>query len=353
MSLTINAPDSLRKQVEAASQGRCTVVYTAKGQPCFMRVIPSFTLQSIDASLGTGTHPAFIVGGVTKSELLIGMYGGAESNGELVSQPGKAVKVSINHDAGVALARANGAGWHLMTNAEWAAIGHRCWADGFDPRGNTNNGRSSDDTAEYGVSEAGDALSAGGGDRILSGSGPQSWRHDDSPWGAADLNGNVWEWSPGMRIVDGEIHVIADNDAAGDAADFSDATGPWQAIDGATGALVAPGHANAVHYAAATSGTADYTLYRNNGGTFEGMANSSGANPVAADALALCKALGLFPVASDLGGDGFYISTAGERLPRRGGSWLTGSLAGVRALALFDARAGVSTNIGVRPAFVA
>lgn len=353
MSLTINAPDQLRKQVEAASRGQCTVVYTAKGQPCFMRVIPSFTLQSIDPSLGTGTHPAFVVGGVTKSELLIGMYGGSESNGELVSQPGKTVRVNIDHDEGVTLVRANGAGWHLTTNAEYAALGHLCWQAGFDPRGNTNGGRSSDDTSEYGVSEADDPLSAGGGDRILSGSGPQSWRHDDTPWGIADLNGNVWEWSPGMRIVDGEIQVLADNDAAADAADLSAATGAWQAIDGATGALVAPGHANAVQYAAANSGTADYTLYRANGQTFEGMVNSTGANPVGADALALCKALGLFPIDASLGGDGFYLNTSGERLPRRGGSWIDGSVAGVRALYLTSARSNAGTTLGVRPAFVA
>ena len=352
MSLTINAPDRLRQQVEAASQGLCTVVYTTKGQPCFMRVIPSFTLESIDPSLGTGTHPAFVIGGVTKSEILIGLFQGSESNGELVSQPGKAVKVQIDHDEGVTLVRANGSGWHLTTNPEWAALGHRCWKDGFDPRGNTNDGRSSDDTSEYGVSESGDPLPNGGGTRILSGSGPQSWRHDDTPWGIADLNGNVWEWAPGMRIVDGEIQVLADNDAAADAADLSSATGPWRAIAGATGALVAPGTAGTVHYADANSGTADYTLYRSSGQSFEGMANSTGASPVGADALALCKALGLFPIDSSLGGDVVYIKMSGERVPFRGGNWYNGAAAGVRALSLGNARSRSLAFLGVRPAFV-
>ena len=352
MSLTINAPDRLRKQVEAASRGQNTVVYTAKGQPSFMFVLPSFTLESIDPSLGTGTHPAFVIGGVTKSEILIGMYGGSESNGELVSQPGKAVKIHINHDEGVTLVRANGSGWHLTTNAEWAALGHRCWKDGFYPRGNTNDGRSSDDTSEYGVSESGDPLPNGGGTRILSGSGPKSWRHDNTPWGIADLVGNVWEWAPGMRTVDGEIQLIENNDAAADVCDFSDATGPWKAIDGATGALVAPGTAGTVHYGDANSGSADYTLYRSSGQQFDGMVNSGGANPVGADALALCKALGLFPIDSSLGGDAVYINMSGERIPVRGGRWGSGAAAGVRALSLYYARSSSDPGVGVRPAFV-
>jgi hypothetical protein len=155
-----------------------------------------------------------------------------------------------------------------------------------------------------------------------------------------------------MRIVDGEIQVLADNDAAADAADLSSATGPWKALDGATGALVAPGTAGTVHYADANSGTADYTLYRSSGQSFEGMANSTGASPVGADALALCKALGLFPIASPLGGDSFYISMSGERVPFRGGNWSDGAAAGVRALNLNFARSDSFTNVGVRPAFV-
>ena len=55
MALTISVPDTLRKSVEAASQGK-TPCSTRQNQPCYMVVIPKFTVQSIDASLGTGTH---------------------------------------------------------------------------------------------------------------------------------------------------------------------------------------------------------------------------------------------------------------------------------------------------------
>jgi hypothetical protein len=108
MALTINIPDTLRRAVEAASQGENTVLYTAQGQPCYCVVIPKFTLQSIDGGLGTGTHPAFIVGGAEKSALYIGQYLGCSMNGEMLSLPGVDPLHTITHDAAIALARANG-----------------------------------------------------------------------------------------------------------------------------------------------------------------------------------------------------------------------------------------------------
>ncbi|MEN9396057.1 MAG: hypothetical protein RLZ81_587 [Pseudomonadota bacterium] len=356
MALTINITDTLRKSVEAASGGRNTVLYTAKGQPCYMAVIPKFTLQSIDASLGTGTHPAFIVGGVEKSQLFIGQHIGISRNGEMLSLPGVDPINTITHDAAVSLVRANGAGWHLMSNVEWAALSHWCWKNGFQPRGNSQHGRSSDLTTELGVRSDGLAATGanqGSQSRTLTGSGPTSWRHDNTPFGIADLNGNVWEWSPGMRMNAGEIQIIENNNAALSTADFGVSSAEWKAIDGATGALVAPGTAGTVKYANANSGAADFTLYRASGGSFEGMVNSTGANPVSAAALQLLKRHGLFPIAgSGLGGDGFYLDVTGERVPLRGGAWGNAAITGVFALSLSNPRSDADVTIGARPAFV-
>ncbi len=66
------------------------------------------------------------------------------------------------------------------------------------------------------------------------------WRHNGKENGIADLSGNVWEWNSGMRIFNGEIQVIADNNASKLAIDLGAASTEWKAINGETGNLVTP-----------------------------------------------------------------------------------------------------------------
>ena len=127
----------------------------------------------------------------------------------------------------------------------------------------------------------------------------------------------------------------------------------WKAIDGATGALVAPGTAGTVKRSTSASGTADWTIYCGSGSAFSSTVNSTGANPVGASALQVLKQHGLYPVASSgLGGGGYWADVTGERLPVRGGSWNYSASAGVSALALIVDRGHAGTDIGARPAFV-
>jgi hypothetical protein len=361
---SIFVKDDLRASVEAASGGKQTVLYTATGQPCYMNIVPKFKVEDIDASLGIGVHPAFIVNGIEKGEIFVGTYQGIGKNGELLSLPGVDPATSLNHDQFVSLARANGSGWHCVTNAEWAALALWSWKNDTMPHGNTNWGKSSDSAWEVARRMDGSAPgSTSGTPRTLTGSGPASWRHDNTPSGISDLNGNIWEWTPGMRIVAGEIQIIADNNAALNATDFGATSSAWKAIDGATGALVTPTFtgtiaggnyvpttANSVRYAA--SGTGTYSLVRASASSFEGMANP-GTTPVSAAALQVLKRLALFPVvATGLGGDGFWADVTGERLPFRGGGWADGALGGVFALYLGSPRSAAGWGIGSRPAFV-
>ena len=361
---SIFVKDDLRSSVEAATGGKVTVLYTASGQPSYMNVIPKFNLEDIDPSLGTGVHPAFIIGGVEKSELFIGTYQGIEKNGEFLSLPGVDPTTSKNFDQFANLARANGPGWHAISSIEFAALALWCWKNGFMPRGNSNYGRSSDATWETARRVDGGAPgNTSGTPRTLTGSGPVSWRHDNSVGGIADLNGNIWEWSPGLRVVAGEIQVIANNDAALNATDLSATSSAWKAIDGDTGLLINPTFTGTIaggDYVPTTpksvryntSGTANYTLVRSSGASFEGMTNP-GTTPVSGAALTVLKKYGLFPVASTgLGGDSFHLSTEGERLAFRGGGWSSGAGAGVFALSLNDARSNAGPGVGSRPAFV-
>lgn len=355
--------DDLRASVEAATGGKMTVLYTASGQPSYMNVIPHFNMEDIDPSLGQGVHPAFIVGGVQKSELFIGTYQGISKNGEFLSLPGVVPTGGRNHDQLLAYARSNGQGWHIATNAEFAALALWCWKNGYMPRGNSQYGRASDavwETArrtDGGV--PGDSASGG---RTLTGSGPVSWRHDNTPGGISDLCGNVWEWAPGMRVVAGEIQIVANNDVALNSTDLGPTSSAWKAIDGETGQLITPTFTGSlagedyvpttprsVRYA--NSGTAGYTLVRA-GSNFDSLSNP-GTPRVSDAALAVLKRYGLFPVVSGaFRNHGLWLNTEGESLPIRGGSSNYSGSSGVFALYLSYARSYVTTNIGARPAFV-
>ncbi len=369
---SIFVKDDLRASVEAATGGKMTVLYTDSGQPSYMYVLPRFSLEDIDPSLGAGTHPAFVVGGAEKSEIFIGAYQGIVKNGELLSLPGVDPAASANHDQFVNYARAAGAGWHCITNAEWAAIALWCWKNGYQPNGNTNYGRSSDATWETGRRQDGRAPGdTTGTARTLTGSGPASWRHDNSAAGISDLCGNIWEWTPGMRVVDGEIQVIQNNDAALNATDLSKASTAWRAIKASDGSLVLPGTAGTLKYDSVNAWSSGNTnvgapilsdAVENVTGTPGSDATTEGWNEASFEALdtkegldvpSIAIALGLYPVASTgLKSDRFYVRNYGERLPIRGGSWGNGSIAGLFALHLNNPRSYAISSIGSRPAFV-
>lgn len=220
----VNAVDTrtqsaIRAAFESQTQGAATVEFTPKGQPCYFYVLPKFNLEDLpgwDPDDGTGPHPAFIQNGVVKGHIKVAMYQAALVDGEIVSQPNLAPRVSVNYDNALAACRDLGGGFDMMSNWDWAAVAMWCMANGFQPRGNSDYGRSHENKWETGrmidpslPSEAPDAF----GKTTLTGSGPNQWRHDNSPFGIADLVGNVWEWQTGFKTVDGVAHIAPDNGA--------------------------------------------------------------------------------------------------------------------------------------------
>ena len=117
-NVIINVRDMLRAEIEAVSGGRNTIVRDANGNPHVMVVIPKFRLQDIDASLGTGVHPAFIAGGVEKPEILIGKYAASKGAGNVpLTLPRKPIYSNIFVTGAVEKCRALGNGFCCVTNS--------------------------------------------------------------------------------------------------------------------------------------------------------------------------------------------------------------------------------------------
>lgn len=363
MSITIFTKDALRASVEAATGGKVTVLYDDKGYPSHMVVVPKFNRQDIDASLGNGVHPAFVVNGVEKSEVFIGQYQAIVADGRAISMPGQDPAVNLNFDQALSYCAAKGPGWHAVTNPEWAALALWCWKNGFMPRGNNDYGRDHSAVYETGRRIDGGAPgSTSGTGRTLTGSGPASWRHDNTYAGIADLNGNVYEWVGGMRVNGGEIQILQDNNAADNTKSQAAGSAEWKAIL-QDGSLVAPGTPNTLKYdgsAANGTGTTNVDTVIDNQSDGAGYTAAKFQDSTYNDTritvtpgLALLKALGLFPVAaSGLGDDYLYVNNNGERLPFRGGYWYIASSAGVFTLYLSGLRSTVSTPLGFRVACV-
>lgn len=361
--MAILIQDSLRRAVEAASGGAQTVLYTKAGDPSFVNIIPKFDVSTIDASLGSGTHPAFIVNGVEVDQIFVGVYPGCIVNGQLLSLPDRVPATSVAYDTGISLARAAGLGWHVMTNAEWAAVALLCYVKGDSPRGNTNWGLSSDNLSEKGRRTDGLAAGTASGTGLtLTGSGPVSWRHNRDYAGIADLAGNVWEQVTGVRFCGGELQIMVNNNAAMGSTDHSLSSTAWKAISGVDGSLLTPtgtGTAGTDSWVPTTansvrvgvSGSGNYTLVYGENALFTDILNI-GATPVSEAALKVLRRLMLFPLTGMSSDDSLAYKSGGEVVALRGGAYSNGAGGGIYALLANRGRSSAGAgNSGVRPVY--
>ena len=347
----------MSKRLLDISFGRNDCIFDDQGNPSIMVRIPETRLNMLDSSWGNALHPAFIVNGQAVSELWVAKYQaftvGSGASERAVVLRRRDPRAYVTFDQALTACKQKGAGWHLMTNAEWALILNWCKANGFWPRGNNSYGRDYSRTAEHGeVSYIYSGTTIG---RVATGTGPVGWSHDGSPFGIFDLNGNVWEWVGGLRLVDGEIQILENNNAADNTKDQSAASEEWKAIM-PDGSLVEPGTEGTLKYDATNvDGSGNIVLATSvvNQTSGDPYASTAFRNLTARDvaAPALLHQLGLFPKDTNYGTGTVYMRNLGERLPWRGGCWDRTSDAGVPSLYLGTPRSYSSSRLGFRLAY--
>lgn len=363
--------------------------------------------SEFDPILPNHTHPAFIVNGTEDPALLIGKYMSSEleSSGTQYSLPNMPPLVNMAYDTFETKMRAFGGDVTGLTiadhgllllmahKAKWTSHGNNIY--GADYRAGTNytlgqavtvgtkrifrgweytcliahttaetllppnapayweKGKQVGGTPVISQAATGNNFN---GYNTLTGSGPIDWNMLDDYCLEADVQGNANEQVYGFRLVNCEIQIIPDNNAADPACDLSASSSAWRAIkphqndDGYD--LVAPGTAGTVHYnwlnGKITLDTVEPEFDNAQRNTiFKDVAVNTENMPYTPTIL---YELGLAPIpGTTVDGRLYIMFTKDERVARRGGSYSRTSNAGMGSLGCNYARSYSVTGYGARP----
>lgn len=359
------------------------------------------------AGLPEHTHPAFIINGIEQDSILLGKYKvgeTGESNGALLSMPNIMPARSLGADQMLERIKKAGPGITGMTCADYGFIKLLAQKEGWIPKGNTYWGQSHKDATAWKTNQAvtigterafegyiykcliahtttaelrpdlaptywkkgkfvGGISQDDGKDndyqtgyRTLNGSGPLDWYLGSDAGNLADIIGSSLEQQYGYRIVDCELQILENNNAADPNADISASSAAWKAIlpnksdDGFT--LVTPGTAGTLHWnwdgskiQLDTQCDSFDDQYR--GINFKDLTANTTRLPYVPH---IVKELGLFPTGSDDKTEGYYYIqfTKGERFPRRGGHCGSTSDAGLGYVNSGSDRGSASAYCGGR-----
>ena len=332
--------------------------YDDKEMPSVMVYIPKFRLCDVLSTSDTSTHPAFRVNGKEIDGFWVGKYQSKCHDGRAYSLPGEDPRTSAGLDKFIAENRAKGGTYHEITNAEWAAIALWSQRNGTKPLGNNNYGKDYSETLYKAIPSSGkdvyDRIQ-----RVATGTGPVTWSHDGTVSGVWDMNGNVWQWVSGIRLVYGELQILNDNDAAAPDADLGATSTEWKAIRASDGVLVTPNSQGT------TEGTVklDYTSSRwKYSTTVSGTRGAYGCafkdvyadESIGAATKVMLQSLAMLPdtdLIAEAVSSTFYIDNKeAERYATRGGRWGHGKAAGIFHMQLSNRINQAQSDIGGRSA---
>lgn len=342
------------------------LLYDDKEMPSVMVWVPSIRICDVLSSEDTSVLPAFRRDGKEIPGFWVGKFQSIHAGGRAYSLPGEDPANTASLDTFVANARAKGEGWHEVSAAEWAAIALWCHKNGCEPKGNNNYGKDTTETLYHAIPTSIDTSAGGKTGRVATGTGPITWSHDGTLEGIWDLNGNVWEWVTGLRLVYGEVQIIKDNDASSNTCDLSESSSAWKAINASDGTLVTPDGSGTTEgtvkldyvdskwkYVTTITSSAD----EGRSCPFKDMVCDAGIGDAAK---LLLQSLALLPdtelagegIDATYGGDIFWgNNAAAERCAIRGGDWSNSTGAGVFRMGLNHTQSSLSATFGGRSAF--
>lgn len=351
----MNNFDDLKLAVEMLSGGTNTVIFDDIGMPSIMVAVPKLTRAELITGGAENAHPGFLVDGSEQTVAYMSKYQNIVQNSRAYSLPMQDPRANITFDQSLEACRKKGEGWGVQPASLWSAIALWCKKNGFQPHGNNNFGRDVASTWEKGVVTYTYEDSGTKNGRTATGSGPATWYHDGTYAGIADMNGNVWEWCAGIRLVNGQVQFIINADSILATCDMGASSAQWKALD-KDGNFVAPGSANTLKLDYVSNkwkwvtGELSSAVDQSRSCAFKDITADEGVD---ANAQAILQLMTLMPEAEgEYSGDYFWANNAqAERFLYRGGDWSNGAGAGVFNSNFNYPRSSSAHTVGFRSAF--
>lgn len=336
------------------------ILYDDKGMPSIMVFVPKLTYAQLGLGASTATFPAFIVNGQEVDGIYISKYQNIVQNGRAYSLPCVTQTSNVTFENAKKYCEDKGPGWHLMSAMEWGLLIAWCENNGFIPKGNNAWGKDNSETAYKAIPAD---YENGNIRRVKTGTGPLEWFHDKTPSGIADLCGNVWEWTGGIRTVKGELQILANNNAADSDHSQGATSAEWKAINASDGTLITPDGDGTTTGSVKMDWVSSHLQYDTTISTQADTSRSCQFSAITCSAnisdaaKGLLIALGMMPKASSIIPSTwqtcYFNNGAAERSFRRGGFYYAGNAYGFASFNGSLDRSYSFVYIGFRAAYCA